>query len=142
MKSVEITEANASLRTYIQSLGREPLIVSIKGIPVALLAPIVDLETLPLETEANSLTLIKKSLARQQSDAEASLADYVKSLGREPAIAGFEGKPIALLVAIADVESVSLSQNPRFQEIIERSRKQKSKGGFSSEEVRKQLGLL
>jgi hypothetical protein len=42
----------------------------------------------------------------------------------------------------ADVESVSLSNNPRFLEIIDRSREQQKTGKVtSSEEVRKKLGL-
>jgi hypothetical protein len=53
-------------------------------------------------------------LQQQPSDCAASLADYVRSLGREPMIAAFESKPVAVLVAIADIERVSLSSNPRF----------------------------
>jgi hypothetical protein len=46
------------------------------------------------------------------------------------------------LVAIADIERVSLSSNPQFLEIIDRSRQQQKAGKVvSSEEVRKKLGL-
>lgn len=101
-----------------------------------------DLENLPLATSPDSLILIKKSLQQQPSDCAASLADYVRSLGREPTIAAFEGKPVALLVAIADIERVSLSSNPQFLEIIARSKQQQKAGKVvSSEEVRKKLGL-
>ena len=142
MKSVELTQATESLSKYIQTLGKEPLLVTIKGTPVAVLTPITDLESLPLEKKTDSLTLIKKSLQRQPSDCAASLADYVRSLGREPAIAGFDGKPVAILVAIADIETVSLSYNPQFLEIIDRSRQQQKAGKvMSSEDVRKKLGL-
>jgi antitoxin (DNA-binding transcriptional repressor) of toxin-antitoxin stability system len=143
MKSVEIAEANDSLCAYIQQLDREPLLVSIKGTPVAILAPICDLKALPIATRPEAVTLIKKSRVRQRSDAQASLADYVKNLGREPAIVGFEGKPVAVLVAIADIESVSLSHNPKFQKIVETSRQQQKSGStISSAEVRKKLGLI
>jgi antitoxin (DNA-binding transcriptional repressor) of toxin-antitoxin stability system len=142
MKSIELERATESFKTYIQNLGKEPLLVSIQGTPVAVLTPIAELEALSLETNPDSLTLIKKSLKHQPSDANAALADYVRSLGREPAIAGFEGKPIAVLVAIADIEAVSLSCNPQFLEIIERSRQQQAAGKVTtSEEVRKKLGL-
>ena len=142
MKSVELVQATESLSKYIQSLGKEPLLVTIKGTPVAVLTPIADLESLPLETNPDSLTLIKKSLQRQPSDCATSLADYVRSLGREPAIAAFEGKPVAVLVAIDDVETVSLSYNPQFLEIIDRSRQEQKAGKtVSSEDVRKKLGL-
>ncbi len=142
MKSIELTQATESLGKYIQALGKEPLLVTIQKTPVAVLTPIADLESLPLETNLDSLTLIKKSLQRQSSDCVASLADYVRSLGREPAIAAYDGKPVAVLVAIADIETVSLSNNPQFLEMIERSRQQQKAGKvMSSEEVRKKLGL-
>ena len=42
----------------------------------------------------------------------------------------------------ADAEAISLSTNPRFLAIIERSRlRQKREGGISSEEMRRRLGL-
>ncbi|MEQ8462102.1 hypothetical protein [Coleofasciculus sp. E1-EBD-02] len=142
MKSVELAQATQSLSKYIQALGKEPLLVTIQETTVAVLTPIADLESLPLEANLDSLTLIKKSLQRQQSDCVASLADYVRSLGREPAIAGFEGKPVAVLVATADIETVSLSSNTQFLDIIERSRQQQKAGKVvNSEEVRKTLGL-
>jgi hypothetical protein len=53
------------------------------------------------------------------------------------------GKPVAALVRItnADVETVSLSNNPKFIALIERSRsRQKSEGGISTEEMRQRLG--
>ena len=141
MKSVELTLATEPLGKYIKSLGKEPLLVSIKGTPVAVLTPIADLEGLPLETNLDLLRL-KKSFQEQPSDCAASLGDYVRSLEIEPAIAVYDGKPVAVLVAIADVESVSLSNNPRFLEIIDRSREQQKTGKVtSSEEVRKKLGL-
>ena len=51
-------------------------------------------------------------------------------------------KSVAVLVAIADIETVSLSNNGRFLEIIEQSRQQQKAGlVVSSEDVRKKLGL-
>jgi antitoxin (DNA-binding transcriptional repressor) of toxin-antitoxin stability system len=142
MKSVELAQATESLGKYIQVLGKEPLLVTIQGTSVAVLTPIADLENLPLATSPNLLILIKKSLQRQPSDCAAPLSDYVRSLGREPMIAAFESKPVALLVAIADIERVSLSSNPQFLDIIDRSRQQQKAGkGASSDEVRKKLGL-
>jgi hypothetical protein len=47
-----------------------------------------------------------------------------------------------ILVSIpnADIETVSLSNNPRFIALIERSRaRQRSEGGISSEEMRRRL---
>lgn len=51
---------------------------------------------------------------------------------------------IAALLAIgnADLETVSLSTNRRFMELIERSRaRQAAEGGISSAEMRRRLGV-
>jgi len=74
--------------------------------------------------------------------AKSSLADYTKAAKKEPVIVTAQGKPIAVLVSIrnADLETVSLSNNPQFLALIERSRaRQKSEGGISAEEMRHQL---
>jgi len=71
------------------------------------------------------------------------LSDYTKKVKKEPVIITKEGKPVAALVSIinADIETVSLSNNPKFIALIERSRtRQKSEGGISSEEMRRRLG--
>lgn len=70
------------------------------------------------------------------------LSDYAKKIKKEPVIITKEGKPLAALVNIqnADIETVSLSNNPKFIALIERSRsRQKSEGGLSSEEMRNRL---
>ena len=70
------------------------------------------------------------------------LSDYTKKVKKEPFIITKEGKPVAALVSItnADIETVSLSGNPKFIALIERSRaKQKAEGGLSAEEVRRLL---
>lgn len=70
------------------------------------------------------------------------LSDYTKKVKKEPVIITREGKPVAALVGIsnADIETVSLSNNPKFLNLIERSRaRQKSEGGISTEEMRCRL---
>lgn len=76
--------------------------------------------------------------------AKSSLADYAKKVTKEPVIVIAKGKPVAALVGIknADIETVCLSNNPRFLALIERSRKkQKRKGGISTEEMRDRLRI-
>lgn len=76
--------------------------------------------------------------------AKSSLADYAKKVTKEPVIVIAKGKPVAALVGIknADIETVSLSNNPQFLALIERSRKkQKTKGGISTEEMRHRLRI-
>ncbi len=76
------------------------------------------------------------------TEAATLLAQYVQS--QEPVILTQNGRVVAVLMPIEeeDVESISLSLNPKFTEIIKRSRdRQKTEGGLSLEEVRQQLGL-
>jgi len=50
--------------------------------------------------------------------------------------------PTLIAVANGDRESISLSTNPQFMAIIERSRaRQAAEGGIPIEEVRRRLGL-
>ena len=78
----------------------------------------------------------------EMTEAKASLAEYADRVAREPVIVTLNGEPVAALVAIenADFETISLSTNPEFMALIERSRaRQKAEGGISSEEMRRQL---
>jgi antitoxin (DNA-binding transcriptional repressor) of toxin-antitoxin stability system len=72
------------------------------------------------------------------------LAEYARDVDGEPVIVTMGGKPIAALVPIenSDREPVTLSIQPKFLALIERSRvRQKVDGGISSEEMRRRLGL-
>ncbi len=74
--------------------------------------------------------------------ATAPLAKYARDVKREPVILTAGGKPVAALVPIenADLETVTLSTNPEFLALIERSRaRQKAEGGIPSKEMRRRL---
>jgi antitoxin (DNA-binding transcriptional repressor) of toxin-antitoxin stability system len=78
------------------------------------------------------------------SDATQTLAEAARGVSDEPVVLTEDGKPMAVLLPIenADLETVSLSSNPRFLAMIERSRKrQREQGDLSSDEVRRRLGL-
>ena len=78
------------------------------------------------------------------TEANSSLAEYARQLGLEPLVVTVDGKPVAALVAIenADMETVSLSTDPEFLALIERSRaRQQTEGGISSDEMRRRLGI-
>ena len=78
------------------------------------------------------------------NEATEPLGDYARHIGEEPVIVTVDGKPVAALVSVEDLdpETVSLSLNPKFMAIIERSRKRlKDEGGISSQEMRQRLGL-
>lgn len=76
--------------------------------------------------------------------ATASLAEYARQVKSEPVLLTEQGSPVAALLSLEDVdeESLSLSTNPQFMEIIEQSRARlAAEGGISSEEMRRRLGL-
>lgn len=78
------------------------------------------------------------------AEANATLADYTSELSDEPVIITRNGQPIAALVTLenVDFETISLSSNPKFMELIERSRaRRRAEGGISSDEMRRRLGL-
>ena len=78
-------------------------------------------------------------------EAKGSLSDYARKNRRNAVVVTRNGKPISALVPLdagADLERLSLSTNPRFRAILERSRAEVRAGKVaSSAEVRRQLGL-
>lgn len=80
----------------------------------------------------------------EMAKATASLAEYARDVSEEPVILTVDGKPVAALVSIenVDLETVTLSTHPEFLALIERSRaRHKAEGGISSTEMRRRLGL-
>jgi len=80
----------------------------------------------------------------EMKQATASLAEYARDVKKEPVILTVAGKPVAALIAIenADAETVSLSTDPRFLALIERSRARHSaEGGITRPEMRRRLRL-
>lgn len=78
------------------------------------------------------------------AEANATLAEYTTGLAEEPVIITNNGQPIAALVTLenVDLETIALSSNPKFIELIERSRsRRRTEGGISSTEIRRRLGL-
>lgn len=74
--------------------------------------------------------------------ATVTLAAYAEQLASGPVVLTERGKPVAALIALenVDLETVSLSTNPRFMELIECSRRRaRSEGGVSSAEMRRRF---
>jgi len=74
----------------------------------------------------------------EKQDATRTLAEYAAEIrgGAD------HGQPVAALVPIenADLETVTLSQNRQFLDLIERSRSRvRTEGGVSSEEMRRRF---
>ena len=79
----------------------------------------------------------------ERTDATASLAEYAADMCNGPLVVTSHGQPVAALVAIenADMETVSLSTNREFLDLIERSRaRARAEGGISSEQMRRRFG--
>jgi antitoxin (DNA-binding transcriptional repressor) of toxin-antitoxin stability system len=77
------------------------------------------------------------------AQATTPLAEYADEIEKSPVILTVDGRPVAALVAIenADLETVTLSTNPQFRALIERSRvRQQAEGGVSPAEMRRRLG--
>ena len=78
----------------------------------------------------------------ERTAATASLADYAADIGNDPLVVTSDGQPVAALVPIqnADMETVALSTNREFLDLIERSRARvRVEGGISSAEMRRRL---
>ncbi|NEQ67810.1 MAG: hypothetical protein F6K21_20335 [Symploca sp. SIO2D2] len=78
------------------------------------------------------------------TQASATLAEYTSNLTEEPVIITNDGQPVAALVTLenVDMETISLSTNPKFIALIEHSRaRRRSEGGISSSQMRQRLGL-
>ena len=74
------------------------------------------------------------------NEATEPLAEYVKRIEGNSVVITFKGVALAALVPLdnVDYETVSLSTNPEFIEILEQSRKRyREQGGISSEEMRR-----
>lgn len=72
------------------------------------------------------------------------LAEYAQQVDTGPIVVTIGGRPVAVVVATenVDLETLSLSTNPQFLALIERSRaRQESEGGISSDEMRRRLEL-
>lgn len=75
----------------------------------------------------------------EKQDATRTLADYASEIQDGPVVVTDAGQPVAALIPIenADLETVSLSTNRQFLDLIERSRSRvRDEGGVSTEEMR------
>lgn len=70
MKTLEMAKATAPLVEYAQDVSKEPVILTVDGMPVAALVPIenADLETVTLSAHPQFLALIERSRIRQKAE--------------------------------------------------------------------------
>ena len=78
------------------------------------------------------------------TEATQPLADYAQDSSAGPIVVTVNGQPVAVVIGTEniDLETLSLTTNPQFLALIEKSRqRQKKEGGLSSQEMRQLLGL-
>ena len=78
------------------------------------------------------------------ADAKDSLRNYAERVKDAPIVILDHGRPVAALLPLdnTDIKTATLSTNPKFLALIERSRHQQTtEGGISSQEMRKRLGI-
>ena len=78
------------------------------------------------------------------AEATGSLSEYARQIRRGPVVVTRRGKPVAVVVAVTgvDIEALSLSTNPDFIALVEKSRASyRTNGGVSLDEVRRKYGL-
>ena len=85
MKTLDLSKATAPLRDYARDVSIEPVIVTVKGKPVAALVAIenADLETVTLSAHPRFLSLIERSRVRQKSEGGISSKELRRRLGSD-----------------------------------------------------------
>jgi len=83
MRALEIKQATAPLAEYVRTVGEGPVIVSVKGKPVAALVSIenADWETVTLSSHPQFLALIERSRTRQKKEGGISSHELRRRLG-------------------------------------------------------------
>ena len=83
MKTVEMAEATAPLAEYARDVSSEPVILTVRGKPVAALVSVenADLETITLSTHPQFIALIERSRARQSAEGGISSEEMRRRLG-------------------------------------------------------------
>jgi prevent-host-death family protein len=83
MKTLEMAKATAPLAEFARKMDKEPVVLTVKGKPVAALVPIenADWETVALSTNPQFIALIERSRARHQAGEGISSLEMRSRLG-------------------------------------------------------------
>jgi prevent-host-death family protein len=78
-----MAKATAPLAEYARDVSREPVILTVRGKPVAALVSVenADLETITLSTHPQFIALIERSRARQRAEGGISSEEMRRRLG-------------------------------------------------------------
>ena len=90
MKTLGIKQATAPLAEYVRRVGEGPVIVSVKGKPVAALVSLEnrDWETVRLSSHPEFLALIERSRTRQKKEGGITSNELRRRLGIRQAMQG------------------------------------------------------
>lgn len=82
IKTVDVSKATLPLADYAKEIVKEPLIVTVKGKPVAALVSIrdADAETVSFSNKRQFLDLIERSRSRQESEGRISSEEMRRRL--------------------------------------------------------------
>ena len=82
MKTLEMAKATAPLAEYAQEINKAPVILTVKGKPVAALVSIenADLETVTLSTHPSFIALIERARVRQKAEGGISCTEMRRRL--------------------------------------------------------------
>ena len=83
MKTLDVEKATAPLAQYVRGVKKEPVLVTARGKPVAVLVYITntDLERATLSTHPKLLAILKRSLARLKAEGGISSTEMRRRLG-------------------------------------------------------------
>ena len=83
MKTLEMAKATARLAEYARDVNKEPVILTVRGKPVAALVSVenADVETVTLSTHPQFIALIERSRARQKAEGGTSSEELRHRLG-------------------------------------------------------------
>ncbi len=90
MKTLEMAKATAPLAEYARDVKREPVIVTVRGKPIAALVSVenADMETIVLSTHPQFIALIERSRARQKAEGGISSEEMRRRLGIKKTMRG------------------------------------------------------
>jgi len=83
MKKMEMEKATAPLLEYARDVRKHPVVLTVKGKPVAALVSVenADAETVSLSTNSRFLAVIERSRARHRAEGGISSAEMRRRLG-------------------------------------------------------------
>ena len=83
MKTVELAKINARLEEYTRELGKSPLIITKKGVPIAVLVAIdgIDVEALAVSANPDFWAIIEESRAAHDKEGGISSEEVARRLG-------------------------------------------------------------